>query len=282
MNLGFCMKKLFIFPLLISVLFFSVITACSFEDEDDSISAPSVDYSSTSTKGVTVVRERLNSSTESVLVYRINVSDAPSKEVHIGTLYPAHISESLLIFNDPLVYSSKTYKYRYVFVDTNSTKFYTNWSREIKVTNGQSTTIDLKYKIDPATQYLAYDQTEYTLKAAAALDPLDDTSFDWLKNYIPSIILRTSGDQLSFRIKDNQFDGTESISLKEIIPRHFYDTPIYCGGIVGRYAVDNSDGQIERIYWTEPSEITVKKGSQDITARGFTIPSNSSDGGISY
>lgn len=282
MNLGSYMKKYFIAPLFITLFSLCLVLACKFEDDTDVISAPSVDNTSTSSKGISIARERLSSSIESVLVYRINVTDSPDEQVHIGTLYPKNISESLLIFNDQMVYASKTYKYRYVYIDSDSKKYYTEWTTELKVTDGNSTETSLVYEI-PSEVYFDYSQSEYTLTLIKASNIVFNASRDsWLANYEPAVILKANDTTLSFSLSDGMFDGTVPFGLKAVIPSDFYDTKIYCKGIVGHYQEYNKDNALERIYWTEPSTIKVQKSGTDITEAGFTIESVSGDGGIEY
>lgn len=282
MNLGFCMKKIFIKSLFIALLSLTLVTACKFEEEGDTLSAPSVDNTSTPSGGISIARERLSPSTESVLVYRINVSDSPNVEVHIGTLYPKIITENLLIFNDQMVYASKTYKYRYVYIDSDKKRYSTEWSTALKVIDGKKTEESLVYVI-PDETYFEYNPEDYTLKLINAdkivFNPDDDT---WLSRYLPAVILKTDFNQLSFVLAERVYSGSDPLELKAVLPTDYYDTKIYCSGIVGRYQEVNKNNQIERIYWTEPSVIKVKKGDIDITKAGFTIESISSEGGIIY
>lgn len=282
MNSGFCMKKIFIKALFITLLSLTFVTACKFEDEGNTISAPSVDNTSTPSGGISIARERLNSSTDSVLVYRLNVSDTPNVEVHIGTLYPKNISENLLIFNDQMVYTSKTYKYRYVYIDSDKKRYSTEWSTALKVIDGKKTDESLVYTI-PDETYFDLSPEDYTLKLMEA-DKIvppdkDDT---WLSQYKPAVILKTAYNQLSFGLADRVFSGDDPLELKSILPADYYDTKVYCGGIVGRYQDVNKNNQIERIYWTEPSAIKVLKNGIDVTKTGFTLDSVSADSGIIY
>ena len=294
--MGFYMKKIFISSLLVLSFFLSLLASCKFEDESETLSAPSVDNTSTTAKGITVARERLNSSTESVLVYRINVDDPKAKEVHIGTLYPKILAEELLIFNDQMVHSSKTYKYRYVYVDSDSKRYYTEWSTALKVTDGQPAEKSLVYTV-PSTVYFEYSPSDYTLKLTNAGDiKFNEQQESWLEKYNMSIVLRTSSNQLSFPLTEKMQDPSapDPLSLKAIIPTNWYDTKIYVSGIVGRNEDKNKDSKVERVYWTELSPVTVKiiirdetdpsiiKSETDITERGFTVPSVTSDGGIIY
>lgn len=282
MNSGFCMKKIFIKALFITLLSLTFVTACKFEDEGDTISAPSVDNTSTPSGGISIARERLNSSTDSVLVYRINVSDTPNVEVHIGTLYPKNISENLLIFNDQMVYASKTYKYRYVYIDSDKKRYSTEWSTALKVIDGKKTDESLVYTI-PDETYFDLSPEDYTLKLMEA-DKIDfnPSKETWLNNYKPAVILKTAYNQLSFGLAERVFSGNDPLELKSILPADYYDTKIYCGGIVGRYQDVNKNNQIERIYWTEPSAIKVLKSGIDVTKTGFTLDSVSADSGIIY
>lgn len=282
MNSGFCMKKIFIKALFITLLSLTFVTACKFEDEGDTISAPSVDNTSTPSGGISIARERLNSSTDSVLVYRINVSDTPNVEVHIGTLYPKNISENLLIFNDQMVYASKTYKYRYVYIDSDKKRYSTEWSTALKVIDGKKTDESLVYTI-PDETYFDLSPEDYTLKLMEA-DKIDfnPSKETWLDNYKPAVILKTAYNQLSFGLAERVFSGNDPLELKSILPADYYDTKIYCGGIVGRYQDVNKNNQIERIYWTEPSAIKVLKSGIDVTKTGFTLDSVSADSGIIY
>ena len=282
MNSGFCMKKIFIKALFITLLSLTFVTACKFEDEGNTISAPSVDNTSTPSGGISIARERLNSSTDSVLVYRLNVSDTPNVEVHIGTLYPKNISENLLIFNDQMVYASKTYKYRYVYIDSDKKRYSTEWSTALKVIDGKKTDESLVYTI-PDETYFDLSPEDYTLKLMKAdkidFNPSQET---WLDNYKPAVILKTAYNQLSFGLAERVFSGNDPLELKSILPADYYDTKIYCGGIVGRYQDVNKNNQIERIYWTEPSAIKVLKSGIDVTKTGFTLDSVSADSGIIY
>lgn len=282
MNSGFCMKKIFIKALFITLLSLTFVTACKFEDEGNTISAPSVDNTSTPSGGISIARERLNSSTDSVLVYRLNVSDTPNVEVHIGTLYPKNISENLLIFNDQMVYASKTYKYRYVYIDSDKKRYSTEWSTALKVIDGKKTDESLVYTI-PDETYFDLSPEDYTLKLMKA-DKIDFNSSKetWLDNYKPAVILKTAYNQLSFGLAERVFSGNDPLELKSILPADYYDTKVYCGGIVGRYQEVNKNNQIERIYWTEPSAIKVLKSGIDVTKTGFTLDSVSADSGIIY
>lgn len=282
MNSGFCMKKIFIKALFITLLSLTFVTACKFEDEGNTISAPSVDNTSTPSGGISIARERLNSSTDSVLVYRLNVSDTPNVEVHIGTLYPKNISENLLIFNDQMVYASKTYKYRYVYIDSDKKRYSTEWSTALKVIDGKKTDESLVYTI-PDETYFDLSPEDYTLKLMEA-DKIDFNSSQetWLDNYKPAVILKTAYNQLSFGLAERVFSGNDPLELKSILPADYYDTKVYCGGIVGRYQDVNKNNQIERIYWTEPSAIKVLKSGIDVTKTGFTLDSVSADSGIIY
>ena len=282
MNSGFCMKKIFIKALFITLLSLTFVTACKFEDEGNTISAPSVDNTSTPSGGISIARERLNSSTDSVLVYRLNVSDTPNVEVHIGTLYPKNISENLLIFNDQMVYASKTYKYRYVYIDSDKKRYSTEWSTALKVIDGKKTDESLVYTI-PDETYFDLSPEDYTLKLIEA-DKIDFNSSQetWLDNYKPAVILKTAYNQLSFGLAERVFSGDDPLELKSILPADYYDTKVYCGGIVGRYQDVNKNNQIERIYWTEPSAIKVLKSGIDVTKTGFTLDSVSADSGIIY
>lgn len=282
MNSGFCMKKIFIKALFITLLSLTFVTACKFEDEGNTISAPSVDNTSTPSGGISIARERLNSSTDSVLVYRLNVSDTPNVEVHIGTLYPKNISENLLIFNDQMVYASKTYKYRYVYIDSDKKRYSTEWSTALKVIDGKKTDESLVYTI-PDETYFDLSPEDYTLKLMEA-DKIDfnPSKETWLDNYKPAVILKTAYNQLSFGLAERVFSGNDPLELKSILPADYYDTKIYCGGIVGRYQDVNKNNQIERIYWTEPSAIKVLKSGIDVTKTGFTLDSVSADSGIIY
>ena len=282
MNSGFCMKKIFIKTLFITLLSLTFVTACKFEDEGNTISAPSVDNTSTPSGGISIARERLNSSTDSVLVYRLNVSDTPNVEVHIGTLYPKNISENLLIFNDQMVYASKTYKYRYVYIDSDKKRYSTEWSTALKVIDGKKTDESLVYTI-PDETYFDLSPEDYTLKLMKA-DKIDFNSSQetWLDNYKPAVILKTAYNQLSFGLAERVFSGNDPLELKSILPADYYDTKVYCGGIVGRYQDVNKNNQIERIYWTEPSAIKVLKSGIDVTKTGFTLDSVSADSGIIY
>lgn len=282
MNSGFCMKKIFIKALFITLLSLTFVTACKFEDEGDTISAPSVDNTSTPSGGISIARERLNSSTDSVLVYRLNVSDTPNVEVHIGTLYPKNISENLLIFNDQMVYASKTYKYRYVYIDSDKKRYSTEWSTALKVIDGKKTDESLVYTI-PDETYFDLSPEDYTLKLMEAdkiVPPDEDDT--WLSQYKPAVILKTAYNQLSFGLAERVFSGNDPLELKSILPADYYDTKVYCGGIVGRYQEVNKNNQIERIYWTEPSAIKVLKSGIDVTKTGFTLDSVSADSGIIY
>lgn len=282
MNSGFCMKKIFIKALFITLLSLTFVTACKFEDEGNTISAPSVDNTSTPSGGISIARERLNSSTDSVLVYRLNVSDTPNVEVHIGTLYPKNISENLLIFNDQMVYASKTYKYRYVYIDSDKKRYSTEWSTALKVIDGKKTDESLVYTI-PDETYFDLSPEDYTLKLMEAdkiVPPDEDDT--WLSQYKPAVILKTAYNQLSFGLAERVFSGNDPLELKSILPADYYDTKVYCGGIVGRYQDVNKNNQIERIYWTEPSAIKVLKSGIDVTKTGFTLDSVSADSGIIY
>lgn len=282
MNSGFCMKKIFIKALFITLLSLTFVTACKFEDEGNTISAPSVDNTSTPSGGISIARERLNSSTDSVLVYRLNVSDTPNVEVHIGTLYPKNISENLLIFNDQMVYASKTYKYRYVYIDSDKKRYSTEWSTALKVIDGKKTDESLVYTI-PDETYFDLSPEDYTLKLMEAdkiVPPDEDDT--WLSQYKPAVILKTAYNQLSFGLAERVFSGNDPLELKSILPTDYYDTKVYCGGIVGRYQEVNKNNQIERIYWTEPSAIKVLKSGIDVTKTGFTLDSVSADSGIIY
>ena len=104
----------------------------------------------------------------------------------------------------------------------------------------------------------------------------------WLDNYKPAVILKTAYNQLSFGLAERVFSGNDPLELKSILPADYYDTKIYCGGIVGRYQDVNKNNQIERIYWTEPSAIKVLKSGIDVTKTGFTLDSVSADSGIIY
>lgn len=282
MNSGFCMKKIFIKALFITLLSLTFVTACKFEDEGNTISAPSVDNTSTPSGGISIARERLNSSTDSVLVYRLNVSDTPNVEVHIGTLYPKNISENLLIFNDQMVYNKKKYRYRYVYIDSDKKRYSTEWSTALNVIDGKKTDESLVYTI-PDETYFDLSPEDYTLKLMEAdkidFNPSQET---WLDNYKPAVILKTAYNQLSFGLAERVFSGNDPLELKSILPADYYDTKVYCGGIVGRYQEVNKNNQIERIYWTEPSAIKVLKSGIDVTKTGFTLDSVSADSGIIY
>ena len=276
------MKKIQIYFLLISIVSIFSISSCKFEEEGESLSAPSVDNTSTTSGGISIARERLSSSVESVLVYRINVSDNPNVEVHIGTLYPKNITENLLIFNDQMVYASKTYKYRYVYIESDKKRYSTEWSTALKVIDGKKTEESLVYTI-PDETYFDYSPKSNTLSLTNAdkivFNKDDDT---WLSNYLPAVILKTAYNQLSFTLEDRVYSGSNPLELKSVLPTDYYDTKIYCGGIVGRYKEINKNNQIERIYWTEPSVIKVMRNGVDITTTGFTIDPVSSEGGIIY
>jgi hypothetical protein len=276
------MKKIvikFLLPVLLSLGF---VTSCKFEEETNILSAPSVDNTSTTSGGISIARERLNPTTESVLVYRINVTDAPTTEVHIGTLFPKNLSETLLIFNDQMVYSSKTYKYRYVYVEADSSRYTTEWTTELKVTDGWSTEDSLVYTI-PEDTYLEFDPEDYTLKLVNAGNISYNTQGkSWLTNYKPALILKTTYKQLSFALLDRVYKGADPLELKAILPTDYYDTKIHCVGLVGRYPELNKNEKIERIYWTEPSVIKIMRSEMDITSDGFIVESVTSDGGIIY
>ncbi len=295
--MGFYMKKIFISSLLVLSFFLSLLASCKFEDESETLSAPSVDNTSSPAKGITVARERLNSSTDSVLVYRINVDDPKAKEVHIGTLYPKILTEELLIFNDQMVHQQNHYKYRYVYVDSDSKRYYTEWSTTLKVIEGYSSETSLIYTV-PSTVYFEYSPSDYTLKLTNAGDIIfnEGNKESWLEKYNMSIVLKTSSNQLSFPLTEKMQDPSapDPLSLKAIIPTNWYDTKIYVPGIVGRNEDKNNDSKVQRIFWTELSPVTVKiiirdetdpsiiKSETDITERGFTVPSVTSDGGIIY
>lgn len=275
------MKKIFINSLL-AALSFCFLSACKFEEDSKILSAPSVDNTSTTSGGISIARERLSATTESVLVYRINVTDSPTKEIHIGTLYPNNLAETLLIFNDQMVYSSKTYTYRYVYIEADKSIYSTEWSTALKVTDGWSTENSLTYTI-PSTTHFEFDPADYTLKLIEAGNiSFNPQGSSWLTNYSPAIILKTAYNQLSFTLADRVYSGSDPLELKAILPTDFYDTKIYCSGIVGRYPEMNKNNKIERIYWTEPSPINLIRGETDITSTGFIVESVSSDGGILY
>lgn len=283
MNSGFCMKKIFIKALFITLLSLTFVTACKFEDEGNTISAPSVDNTSTPSGGISIARERLNSSTDSVLVYRLNVSDTPNVEVHIGTLYPKNISENLLIFNDQMVFESKSYKYRYVYIDSDKKRYSTEWSTALKVKSGKKQGEESLVYTIPDETYFDLSPEDYTLKlmeAGKIVPPDEDDT--WLSQYKPAVILKTAYNQLSFGLAERVFSGDDPLELKSILPADYYDTKVYCGGIVGRYQDVNKNNQIERIYWTEPSAIKVLKSKIDVTKTGFTLDSVSADSGIIY
>lgn len=181
-----------------------------------------------------------------------------------------------------MVYASKTYKYRYVYIDSDKKRYSTEWSTALKVIDGKKTDESLVYTI-PDETYFDLSPEDYTLKLMEA-DKIDfnPSKETWLNNYKPAVILKTAYNQLSFGLAERVFSGNDPLELKSILPADYYDTKVYCGGIVGRYQDVNKNNQIERIYWTEPSAIKVLKSGIDVTKTGFTLDSVSADSGIIY
>lgn len=274
------MKKLFLFlSIFASLCFFS----CSFaEDESEYLSAPTV-----ATEKTVISHTRRSSSDTAVYVYRINTT--PSVEdhnsYHIGTLYPQNTEKEILDFADTLAYIGQKYKYQLVFINSDGTKYPTEWTSEVTITDGliKTNTEHIKYEI-PNTTYIAYKADDSTLKIGGdSIDILgtgNSDPFEHQSEYIPTLILKTDSRSVSFELSDDQFSGTDNIPLIAILPDDFFDTKIECIGLVGKYIKTNDEGnKIIYINWTEPASIkTVYAEDTSIALKNFIVKSPAETG----
>lgn len=281
------MKKIFFSLFTISFLFACVIFGCKFSDEDDLLSAPSIEV--TSDGKINVSREKLSDSTKYVNVDRIS-SQSNSEIVRIGTIYPEYVTESILIFDDSLVYSGITYMYRFVYVDSDGSKYPTDWSNARKAENSL-TSDNTSFSYDTSSKSITYVVADYTLRLDDTLTAPDssDTAIDSrLAEYEPAVILSTSTESRAFPLESSS-SGT-ILSLKNVLPESFYDTAITLKGITGTYEkADVSEENVAVIYWLEPASIQLNLEStiDDTTEtkenlESFTISSLLGDGGIEY
>ncbi len=253
-------KKLFkiSFIALVSLSFFS----CNFASgDDDLLNAPSVDSTETSTH-IVVVHNRLSSTNKRVNIERIEASNTSAKPVIIATLFPDKIESSDLIYQDSLIHKGKKYKYRFVFIDSETKKYYTQWSSAVQAKNGyaEGTTPNLTYKI-PNGVVFSYDiQNNNITIDGGTLPSLNDGNStpvpSFANDFSPVLILKAGNITTAFDLTDTQTAGTTSFELRNL-PLTYNDKPIYCLGIAAKYDVIEKSSDHVRTEWTEIAPIKV-------------------------
>ena len=271
------------FIALVSLSFFS----CNFASgDDDLLNAPSVS-SKESTNSIVITHERLSSTNERVNIERINVSLSNAEPVLIATLYPNKISSDQLIYPDRLIHKDKKYKYRFVFIDSETKKYYTKWSDAITAQEGYSeaSTPYLSYNLSGGASLL-YDDKEYKLelKSGTTIPPLNDGNTVTIDNFTdefsPVLILKAGDTSVAFDLSADILDGTEPTFFDlQKLPLNFYNKPIYILGIAAKHKEIEKSSDVTGLDWTELVPLNVYyKASSSEKVKSITIDPNTSTG----
>lgn len=265
------MKKI-LFVLLISLSLITSFTSCNFSfSGKDLLTPPKVEAAKTAV----VISIPLENDPEYINIYRKDVNDTSETVVSVGMLYPTE-NDSYIYF-DSLIHKNHTYVYmiRY-YID--KTYFSTDWSSEVTVADAYEEDAILKYK--DVSGSIGISESDYTLRFNGEIYAPDIPSFDL--EYKPMLIVATETKEQLFELPGIGSDVL--LSLKGILPSDFLNTTITIKGIVGQKVdyvdPDNLDTNpdIKRIYWTEPTELRVS-GYSDKT---LFIPQVTGTDGLDY
>ena len=278
-------KSLFLFSFIAIVsLSFS---SCNFANSDDDLlNAPSV-TSKESINSIAITHERLSSTNERVNIERINVSQSKAEPVLIATLYPNKISTDLLTYQDRLIYKGTKYKYRFIFIDSETKKYYTDWSDAVKAQEGytEASTPYLSYNTSGGASLL-YDDTGYKLELSSGttIPPLNTGNTVNVENFTddfsPVLVLKAGDTSVAFDLTADILDGTESIFFDlQKLPLNFYNKPIYILGIAAKHQVKPNSSDVTGLDWTElvPLNVYYKKSTSE-KVKYITIDPNTSTG----
>lgn len=272
------MKKyigLSVFIFLAGIIAGSFLLSCNITIQDEILLAKPTCEPNSSNIIITLARNSVD--TEYINIYRQDtlIPDAPI--YNIGIIFPKSYGEDskTYIFSDSLIFKDHTYKYYARYFDGKE-YLNTNWSNEVKASDGLPTDTAISYLINNA--FVTYNENEYTLTFHNEIS--NPTIPDFEQNFKPSIIFKTEKSTQIFELES--IANGKTIFIKSIIPPIFYDTPIELVGLCGQKTerINPEDGEsaIKRIVWTMPSKIQI----EDNSSNTISIPSTTGINGYDY
>lgn len=270
------------FFLLLTVIF-SAFMGCKIVPNDDS-TAQRPDIDNTSSTSIKITLQSISTDTKYISVYR--QKDGDKNSVLIGQIFPEAFDSNnySFLFEDTLVTKGNKYKYMARYFDENETYYSTKWTDYYTANFGESET-SYKYSIGSKV-FIKFSTDDYTLKFKTSDDSTIDIKnpekiADFATNYKPALAIKAVHEDYNL-VQVFVFDkngaeilsGTQTISLRGILPEGFYDCPLEIIGLLGQYTECNSDKLPMRIYWTQPTSIKVE-GS-------VTVPNSGASSGLDY
>lgn len=269
------------FLLFISLIFTSLFMACNITVEDTSLlKAPDVE---TTSSGIGIRLSVLNSDTNYINIYRIDVTDNTKNEnaVNIGMIFPKviGITNSSYFYEDLNVYQGHKYKYYARYKDDSDT-YLTNESAVIKSNTGYPATARLKYGTNSVR--FIFNEKNQTLRIHGNIKDPEINNF--ADEYVPVISVKCDDKSQVFEL--GSISDDEDINLRGILSSEFMDKEIQILGLLGqKKEIQENDKlteiksqQIKKIIWTEPAEIDIAGYNNG----KITIKSDSGTNGYDY
>jgi len=266
--------------------------------ETPSETRPDIDCTNSSIK---ITIPKISSDTSYINIYRKVVkedgSDVDSDNTlgtNIGIIFPDGFDDenTTYLFEDKFVISGNYYSYRVRYYDKKAVEFTkTGWTKvECRVTNASDSKTfaekedDLKY--DLAGAYFEYSDNDKTLtlkngSSIVAPKYLTDNKLD--SKFVTVIALKTEDDAQVFDLSEEQLTAEAPLSLLGTLPASFFNKSVEIVGLVGQCIEETEKDSVKknkRVYWLEPTKITLKTGN--VTLKSFTIGSQTGTNGFDY
>lgn len=242
------------------------ISACKIEAVDESlIKRPDIDSHNSSFK-ITV--KKISDDTDYINVYRIDKSNT-NDVLNIGVIFPKNFdnSNTSYIFEDIYVIRDASYKYMIRYHSKDGTYQSSEWTDYYEAsfstvtdkTNFQFTMIDNEITFTPNNGTLLFpknpDSENSNVKKP---DEITDAE--------PMMALKTDDGAILFSLGKNQYDSEETtaIDLKTTLPDSYFDKEITVLGLVAQKKDLNSKSKVMRLYWSEPTELKISGGKNNV------------------
>lgn len=214
-------------------------------------------------------------------------NDSPVDEttaVNIGEIFIYNKDITAFSFKDKYTDSAKYYKYEiryrtgksYVYselsaVTVKGTRSGSDAERQIVLT-GSATRVNASY--DDNQFVITIPTSSLTLPATLAQN--SSAKFD--------VMIAVSNGTVTnlFKMTEDIANAQYTISLRSNLPAHFYDKPLTVKNIVGQYTENSPDSAVndpdyQRVFWTKPANVQLKKNSSDISSFEIKSVLNTTD-----
>lgn len=270
------MKKTFLF--LTAILIFSA-TACNIINIDNkdpvtTIEAPATDRT---TSGITITPSTKNAAGiqyMNIFRYEVTTDDGfaeivEGSERNIGEIYVKNQNNSAWIFVDYYTSDSKLYQYyiryknehQYLKSETTKTIRGVKENGEKVITNNDEEAATFPIQLDEGQYVLSLDSTLITMP-----------STDFTDEYF-SVMVAIDNDveTLLFKMTEDQANQKYTLSLRNVLPRTFFDTKLKVKYVVGQRVDSKTNGQkpqetpdYYRYHWTDPYPTLLYKDGNSI------------------